>query len=1005
MANNERLMKGRAVSIRLTSNRYHSFNDILNDLSSRLNRDGYHFPHGVRQIYTPVHGHRVTDLAQLEEGRLYLCAGNEPFKPLGAREQHRAARAPLPTDTRQTDAADRDDALFPMLNPAASNEPGGGSKIKHPSRARVNSRSLHLPVISNSGQTGGAAASTFPQPESPPHSPSGAHSPYFYYYQQYYGGGSERAAAESPASPSQMYKFPAMRGPIGDTRFHRMYRRFKLPPLQIGGLGLYKSPDGKMLNVVGREQPQPAAMFSSYPLYQFKARQPDGSLAVARGLPPIAPQPALESGAGGSADDHSGDESGSGGQLHDRRLLTIIYYEKRTDTSGKSPVKIVKILLSNKPDRRNHYSLKQVHKILNKSFWREKEKLAARTQRLPPAAAQPGKFHLVTPTGREVTSTPDLERIISGAESGEPELEAVDLTSEQPDPSSRNSKNFLFIAVTGGDADDVPADVLSDPRVVRVPFEKLTPRLSRADLEQILSELVSKNANGRLISKLQQVLSQQSISEQSAGGTASDSRGAQRPPRADIEVMDSGFEESDGANADDGSPRHARAALPPLKAAVAAAQKAKGNKQSKRASLPGSEQEASDRESDSENGSRLNEDITSGVGSKNDSEADKKLQMLEARRKKRLIAMTRRPLPPPTVPLTTIQESPLPAPTAAPARLPPLAEAEGSRADAKAAIGAKATGEPPSAESGDAAAAAKRSKKPRKRQSASGSSSESGDFSSESHSRPSHSGASSTQTAPEIEAGVNVQIIAQPAPLNVPYTQPPNETQQDTARAKDNEHPKVTESKPEPAAAAAAETDSEAAARKAETESRSDSRRAVRAPSGATARTQEEQPAPRKADLKVTTAGAAVVGGPEDHQVPPTKPPSPPPVRLPAQAPAVPEPPRHETRQDPAPPPPPTPPAATQPAPPAAYTAAEKAAGEQQSEQQRRDVPPPGAKRYTHTKYVTGLDRLTEKYEFGKQLGDGNFAIVRQCRCVRASCSTLRGRRGQMCAVSGHHKP
>ena len=77
--NGDRFFKGKLVHI--TPSRYRNFSDLLGDLTGMLPQT-QHLAYGVRQIFTPTHGRRVHDLAQLKDGKDYVCAGFEPFKPL-----------------------------------------------------------------------------------------------------------------------------------------------------------------------------------------------------------------------------------------------------------------------------------------------------------------------------------------------------------------------------------------------------------------------------------------------------------------------------------------------------------------------------------------------------------------------------------------------------------------------------------------------------------------------------------------------------------------------------------------------------------------------------------------------------------------------------------------------------------------------------------------------------------------------------------------------------------
>lgn len=75
--NGDRYFRGKKLYI--TPHRYLNFNDLLSDLTGKL-PSKVNLPYGVRQIFTPVGGHRVTDIEQLEDGGAYVCGGFESFK-------------------------------------------------------------------------------------------------------------------------------------------------------------------------------------------------------------------------------------------------------------------------------------------------------------------------------------------------------------------------------------------------------------------------------------------------------------------------------------------------------------------------------------------------------------------------------------------------------------------------------------------------------------------------------------------------------------------------------------------------------------------------------------------------------------------------------------------------------------------------------------------------------------------------------------------------------------
>ncbi|OWF51087.1 serine/threonine-protein kinase DCLK1-like isoform X2 [Mizuhopecten yessoensis] len=76
--NGDGYFKGKKLNI--TPHRYSTFNDLLNDLTGKL-PSSVNLPYGVRQIYTPSGGRRVTEIEGLADGQIYVLAGFEAFKP------------------------------------------------------------------------------------------------------------------------------------------------------------------------------------------------------------------------------------------------------------------------------------------------------------------------------------------------------------------------------------------------------------------------------------------------------------------------------------------------------------------------------------------------------------------------------------------------------------------------------------------------------------------------------------------------------------------------------------------------------------------------------------------------------------------------------------------------------------------------------------------------------------------------------------------------------------
>lgn len=63
--------------VNINEKKTRTFDCFLDDLNDRI-----HLPRGaVRRVYTPG-GSRVTGLGQLEDGRDYIAAGNEPYRKL-----------------------------------------------------------------------------------------------------------------------------------------------------------------------------------------------------------------------------------------------------------------------------------------------------------------------------------------------------------------------------------------------------------------------------------------------------------------------------------------------------------------------------------------------------------------------------------------------------------------------------------------------------------------------------------------------------------------------------------------------------------------------------------------------------------------------------------------------------------------------------------------------------------------------------------------------------------
>ena len=73
--NGDKFFEGVKINVSIKSIR--SWEVLLSELSHRID-----LPAGVRNIYTPIRGHRVTDLSQLKHRQTYVCASTEPFRKI-----------------------------------------------------------------------------------------------------------------------------------------------------------------------------------------------------------------------------------------------------------------------------------------------------------------------------------------------------------------------------------------------------------------------------------------------------------------------------------------------------------------------------------------------------------------------------------------------------------------------------------------------------------------------------------------------------------------------------------------------------------------------------------------------------------------------------------------------------------------------------------------------------------------------------------------------------------
>ena len=76
MKNGDRFFEG--VKVNVSSRNFRHWEVLLSELSRSID-----LPAGVRNIYTPESGHRVTSLEQFQHQRAYVCASTEPFKRIG----------------------------------------------------------------------------------------------------------------------------------------------------------------------------------------------------------------------------------------------------------------------------------------------------------------------------------------------------------------------------------------------------------------------------------------------------------------------------------------------------------------------------------------------------------------------------------------------------------------------------------------------------------------------------------------------------------------------------------------------------------------------------------------------------------------------------------------------------------------------------------------------------------------------------------------------------------
>ena len=73
LRNGDEFYKGRKFVI--NSRKYRYFDVFMDDISDVLNSNFG----AIRKIHTPVNGHRIRQLDQLEDGKTYVAAGNGRF--------------------------------------------------------------------------------------------------------------------------------------------------------------------------------------------------------------------------------------------------------------------------------------------------------------------------------------------------------------------------------------------------------------------------------------------------------------------------------------------------------------------------------------------------------------------------------------------------------------------------------------------------------------------------------------------------------------------------------------------------------------------------------------------------------------------------------------------------------------------------------------------------------------------------------------------------------------
>jgi hypothetical protein len=82
LRNGDEFFNGRKVVI--NSRKYRYFDVFLDDISNSINASFG----AVRNIHTPIHGHRIKSLEQIEDGKTYVANGGGRFVKLKYTHTH-----------------------------------------------------------------------------------------------------------------------------------------------------------------------------------------------------------------------------------------------------------------------------------------------------------------------------------------------------------------------------------------------------------------------------------------------------------------------------------------------------------------------------------------------------------------------------------------------------------------------------------------------------------------------------------------------------------------------------------------------------------------------------------------------------------------------------------------------------------------------------------------------------------------------------------------------------